>query len=149
MIWLASGKQQAQVTEPLTAAQARQKSLAVWVAPVAQVLLETKQVPSSSTEQSAMLVCHMVLARMPSLRGSDLWQSATQLSLVIWLAYAPAQVRLTKPLTALQHSPGRNRKQSACHRLRRCCWRQNRPLLLAPRTRWCSCVIRCSQGRRR
>ena len=66
---MASGKQQAQVTEPLTAAQARQKSLAVWVAPVAQVLLETKQVPSSSTEQSAMLVCHTSTAESEVLEG--------------------------------------------------------------------------------
>jgi hypothetical protein len=56
VIWLASRPEQVRLTKPLTAAQARQKSLAVWAALVAQVLLEAQQVLPSSTSLSAVLV---------------------------------------------------------------------------------------------
>ena len=95
-----SAPEQARLTKPLRAAMPRQKSLAVWVAPIAQVLLEAKQALPSSISHSAVLVRHALHTRTPSLRRSDLKQSATQLRLDIWLASALAQVRLTKPQAA-------------------------------------------------
>ena len=50
--------EQVRLTKPLKAAQPRQKSLAVWVAPIAQVLFEAKRALPPSTSHSAIFVRH-------------------------------------------------------------------------------------------